>query len=347
MRLAQLARQVGEKTFTIRESLSEKFDIDFEKGPNTKLEAEHVAYIEERFKKEEPVVKEPIIEKMVPVAVDSATEPEKAEVEPTPSEVKPATPSPIESVEEVQENPVKEDPTPAIEKQEDLSKRTVAQLKEIARSNGIKGISAMKKAELIQVIEGSQVSVKEKQKEVPEKIDLAKADPSKTPTKIEDILGRPEPEFPDLPKPEEAELIKAPKVQLEGIKVVDKIDLPEPPKPKEKKESEEDESKTQKRRQDQKTRSKRPQHKDHHGQGNQNRQKKKQPQVKKAPTKQELQKQKFEESYKPKPKQVKGKKKKAAKKKTAPPKAPEIQPEEIKNPKKSALGKFWWWLTNG
>jgi len=49
MRLAQLARQVNEKTFTIRESLSEKFDIDFEKGPNTKLTDEHVNYIRDQF----------------------------------------------------------------------------------------------------------------------------------------------------------------------------------------------------------------------------------------------------------------------------------------------------------
>ena len=74
--------------------------------------------------------------------------------------------------------------------------------------------------------------------------------------------------------------------------------------------------------------------------------KKKSEPVNKAPSMRELKQQKFEESYKPKAKQVKGKKKKAAKKKSAPEIVVE-EPEIITNPKKTALGKFWWWLTNG
>jgi hypothetical protein len=75
--------------------------------------------------------------------------------------------------------------------------------------------------------------------------------------------------------------------------------------------------------------------------------------VKKGPSKQDFAKQKMEENYKPKPKQVKGKKKKAVQKQKVSEKV-EIEKviieEKIQaeiNPKKSGLGRFWWWLTNG
>ncbi len=335
MRLAQLARSLDQKTFDVREALSKKFEIDFEKGPNTKLDDEHIAYVKELFAKPEP---------------DNSTAPEEIAGEVIPDLVIEADKSDDKST---------STPSPQVNSSGDLQSKTVAELKKLAKENGISGFSKMKKADLIDSLQESKPPKEtEPVKATPEKIDLTEIKRKEGVTTVEDILGRPEPEFPDLPKPEEAETIRAPKIELEGITVVDKIDLPEPPK----KEENEKENSEPKDKQDSKPRRK----KDNPSRNQSQRQernksqkqkesrkpRKKEP-VNKAPSKQELQRKKLEESYKPKQKQVKGKKKKTAKKKAASEKAQieaqeiQQQQEEIKNPKKTMIGKFWWWLTNG
>ncbi|MFT7611848.1 MAG: hypothetical protein ACI9J3_000795, partial [Parvicellaceae bacterium] len=332
MRLAQLARQVGEKTFKVRETLSKEFDINFEKGPNTKLEENHVAFITELFENKEPEVLVPIVEEMVTVAVESAQEP-KAVIVPAAAPEAPKEEEVIETEPVVEAEPVAE-VVEAIQAEEikvettaevavDHSKMTVAELKAIAKEAGIKGISALKKADLIEAIKGSS-KTSEPEKEAPSKIELPKEDRKDKGVTVGDILGQPKREFPDLPKPEDAELIKAPKATLEGFKVVDKIDLPEP-KVKEVAEGEENDASEEKkesssdrpkRQNNEPAKSRQPQHR--YGPGTEEKKakvkKKAKSDVKKGPSKQDFAKQKMEENYKPKPKQVKGKKKKAVQK---------------------------------
>ncbi len=263
MRLAQLARKLNEKTYTVREALSEKFDIDFEKGPNTKLLDEHVTYLEERFSISSPKSNE-------------STEEEKTTSNDT-----------VENQVDIDEV---EDPTPKHPEQ----------------------------VEVEEIVEEPVIQT------------------------VGEVVGNVELD-PEAINPEEAELIKAPKVKLEGIKVVDKIDLPEP---KEKEAEVPPEDKPQpKAKQKNRKKGRRPSS-PHKSKEKVQAEKKKSEPVNRGPSMQELKRQKFEESYNPKPKQIKKKKKKSSNKKVVQ-EQPLQQPEIISNPKKTALGKFWWWLTNG
>lgn len=266
MRLAQLARQINVKTFTVREQLSEKFEINFEKGPNTKLDDEHVLYIREFFEPAQPIE-----------IVDSEEVQEINEVVTAEEHV------------EVPVDDIIEEPKPI-------------------------------------------------EPPLPEKEPVIQS--------VGEVIGEKN-KSAGLPTEEEAELIKAPRVKLEGLKIIDKIDLPEP-KIKEPKEEGEEVPVVQRAQ----SRPDRPKHKATSKnrkdiKRNTGSKKKEKEPVNRGPSMKELQQQKIDKSYKPKTKQVKGKKKKIIKKKAAQP-APEVSEIiEITNPKKTSIGKFWWWLTNG
>ncbi len=266
MRLAQLARQLNEKTFTVREKLSEKFEIDFEKGPNTKLSDEHVAYIKELL------------------------------------EPKPTAPAQIEEV--IDNEIIKEEIEDVVSEEKSVVNEPVAEPSPPLDEPVIQSVG--------------------------------------------EVIGENKETIDEIPNQEDAELIKAPKVKLEGIKIIDKIDLPEP---KIKEMVQEDEKPVVKAKEPKRER---PKHKTNHKRRDSVKKERvvskrpKEP-INRGPSMKELQQQKLEKSYKPKTKQVKGKKKKAIKKKAAA-NAPVIEAQEVvelSNPKKTLLGKFWWWLTNG
>lgn len=60
MRLAQIARRVDTKPQDIRNFIKDKFDIELDADPNTKLEDEQVNAILDHFRTEEPKVDEPV-----------------------------------------------------------------------------------------------------------------------------------------------------------------------------------------------------------------------------------------------------------------------------------------------
>ena len=268
MRLAQLARQLNEKTFTVREKLSEKFEIDFEKGPDTKLNDEHVEYIKDLL---EP-------KPTAPVQIDESKASDSVIIEEEKEDV-------VSEEQIVVNDPIVELIPPLIEPVIQSVGEVIGETKEIVDENTNK---------------------------------------------------------------EDAELIKAPKIKLEGLKIIDKIDLPEPKLKETVKEDEKQEVKEKQPKRE------RPKHKTNHKRRelvNKEKVVSKRPKepINRGPSMKELQQQKLEKSYKPKTKQAKGKKKKAIKKK-ATANAPVVEVQEIveiTNPKKTFIGKFWWWLTNG
>ena len=74
MRLAQIARKVNTKPQEIRQFVKEKFDLELDSDPNTKLEEEQVNAIIEHFKVEEEIVEE-VKEKVVVEEVDDSIDP--------------------------------------------------------------------------------------------------------------------------------------------------------------------------------------------------------------------------------------------------------------------------------
>lgn len=312
MRLGQLAREKGLKTLEVRDALVKEFDLNVEKGPNTKLTDEHISFIAEKFAPIEDVVEESaedLLEELN-LALDEIPEVEETQVEEeeVPEEVE-ALPT-VEEVESDPENVIIEE---EVEPIGDKKVLTVAQIEAEA-----------------------------------ERIELAEDAESKTTEETEAIS------YEDMPlaEREQAPLIKAPKVEIPGFKVVDKIDLPEPKIKEEvvaESESEESPAKLEKKP----ARKPRKQHKPR------NIEKKEQPKKKKklkqGPSKRDMQEAKFKESYKPKQKQVKGKKKKQQQKVKVAEKVNEeaksiaVEEKAIqqKVEQKSLFGRLWHWLNNG
>ena len=90
MRLAQIARKVDSKPQDIRKFIQEKFNVELDADPNTKVDEEQVNAILEHFKKEE-VVEETVIEEV------------KEEVEVVDDTIDPTIETDIESLKELAE----------------------------------------------------------------------------------------------------------------------------------------------------------------------------------------------------------------------------------------------------
>lgn len=306
MRLGQLARELKVSITDVRSQLQEEFNLEFTKGPNTKLEEAHVAFIRNQFA-------------------------------PTPIE---------EEQEEVMQELISD------EDQFTTVSSNITENKEQSVPNEVD-------QEIMPEEEnntGSDNSTSDD--EVVSEQSISKEDPNSTVSIDElekQIAAIPEEEY--LKTIAKAEKIETEKITLAGIKVIDKIDLPEPIVKKEAENTDEESDAEQPHKTEEKLVRKKSNHRKKRTQNHPKKETQKTPEKKtpkrRTPTNKELREQASAKNYKPKAKQSKpsgrpgGKKKK---KKMPHHNAPNPVVKETVLPaqeEKSAFGKLWDWLTKG
>ncbi len=195
MRLAQLARKVKVTPTEVKRFLEDKFELTIGKDPNFKLDEDHIEAVVEAF----PLPIEPEVEKITPQKEDITPEPELISTE----DVPPVT------------------VTDAAEDQTNL----VEKANEAVELPNLHETSVTEKAELITEIDEEEAE--EVIEEMEEKLDKVEINYEDTETEdTENAQDKEEKPFEEVPVDRSAPVIGAPKVKLDGLKILGKIELP-------------------------------------------------------------------------------------------------------------------------
>lgn len=313
MRLAQAARNLSITTDDIVTFLAKK-DIIIEKDSNTKLDENSINILFEYFDSDIPLKKEVEI---APVSVETNLEEELA-----------LQTKEIDLQKDEAESPIKEDnivkPDNSQEEQAKQDPKEAQEPDDLNESLTVKE----------NVIEEESININ-KEDENQQGKQVPAISTSKKYKTVADLLEDEQDEDYDV-------VIKAPKVSLQGLNVLGKIDLPEPKPKQEKVEDQKGEKKEQNKNRSPRRSASRSTRKELTPQQLREREKKKE--LRKREEVERKAKKKREAFYKEqilKPKQEQQKKKKPKQKKAAEKIKNHIQPKPIP---KTVLGKFWRWL---
>ncbi len=309
MRLAQAARNLSITTDDIVTFLAKK-DIVIEKDSNTKLDENSIHLLFEYFDTDIPLKKEVKTES---VSVETNSDEELA---PQPEE--------NDLQKEEAESPIKED---------DIVEPDTSQEGKLDSEEAQERDDLNESLTVEENLGEEEPINKEEENQMDEQVS-AKPTTKKYKT-VADLLGDEQDEDNDV-------VIKAPKVSLQGLNVLGKIDLPEPKPKQEKEEDQKHEKKEQNKNRSLRRPASRNTRKELTPQQLREREKKKE--LRKREEVERKAKKKREAFYKEqilKPKQEQQKKKKPKQKKTTEKIKNQIQPKPIP---KTVLGKFWRWL---